>query len=87
MKQFKDVKWKSHSVVPNAIQGMLNLENGIEVSIVAGPSMYCSPKAPGYSTDDFTSFEVAFFNEDGLIGEPEGWQDVDQINKLIEKHS
>jgi hypothetical protein len=87
MKKFEDISWKQHEVIPGGIQGMLNLGNGIELSIVAGPSMYSTPKAPGYSPDDFVSFEVAIFNEDGMVGEPGGWQDKTEINDLIAKNS
>ena len=41
------------------------LDNGIELSVVAGPTMYSLPKDAGNSPDDFDKFEVAVFDQDG----------------------
>ena len=87
MKKFEDISWKQHEVIPGGIQGMLNLGNGIELSIVAGPSMYSTPKSSGELPDDFVSFEVAIFNDEGMMGEPRGWQDQTEINNLIAQNS
>jgi len=87
MKTFKDISWKQHEVITGAIQGILVLDNGIEFSIIAGPNTYSTPKAPGKSPSDFVSFEVAVFNEDGIVGDPHGWVDKTEIDILINHHS
>jgi len=87
MKKFDDIKWKAHSVIPGGVQGVLTLDNGTFFLIVAGPGLYSTPKAKGKSHNDFDSFEVAVFIDDEMSGEPGGWQDRGEINKLIEKHS
>ena len=46
-KSFKDIKWKQHRVGKGSIQGLLMLNNGIEFSVVAGPTMYSLPKDAG----------------------------------------
>ena len=44
MKTFKDVSWKQHRLGKGYIQGLLKLDNGIELSIVAGKGMYSAGK-------------------------------------------
>jgi hypothetical protein len=84
MKTFKDVKFKQHQLGAGSIQGLLMLENGTELSIVAGPGMYCTPKANGEGPEDFSSFEVAVFDKEGEMNEdPKGWQSRGDINTLI----
>ena len=84
MKTFKDITFKQHQLGAGAIQGLLMLENGIELSIVAGETMYCTPKSSGKGPEDFSSFEVAVFDENGfIIEEPKGWQSRGDINTLI----
>ena len=89
MKKFEDIKWKQHRIGKGSIQGLLMLDNGIELSIVAGPTMYSLPKDAGNSPDDFNKFEVAVFDQDGeFVGDDViGWQSRSDINKLIEKHA
>ena len=89
MKTFKDIKWKQHRVGKGSIQGLLMLDNGIEFSVVAGPTMYSLPKDEGNSPDDFDKFEVAVIGPDGKFisseqGDVLGWQSREDINKLIE---
>lgn len=43
------------------------LDNGIELSIVAGPGMYSLPRDAGNSPDDFDKFEVAVFDDGGIL--------------------
>ena len=43
-KSFKSLKWKKHRIIDGAIQGKLTLSNGIEFSVVAGPTLYSLPK-------------------------------------------
>ena len=87
MKKFKDIKWKQHKLGKGFIQGLLMLDNGIELSVVAGPGMYSLPRDAGDSPDDFDKFEVAAIDQDGkFIGDPKGWQSRSDIDELIEKH-
>ena len=88
MKKFEDIEWKQHRVGKGSIQGLLMLDNGIELSVVAGPGMYSLPKDAGNSPDDFDKFEVAIFDQDGkFIGDVEGWQSRSDINELIKIHA
>ena len=92
MKEFKDIQWKQHKIGNGSIQGLLMLDNGIELSVVAGPSMYSTPKFAGSSPDEFSSFEVAVFDTDGkFIGMDDdmvlGWQSRLDIDHLIKKYS
>ena len=91
-KSFKSLKWKKHRIIDGAIQGKLTLSNGIEFSVVAGPTLYSLPRDKGNSPDDFDKFEVAIFDQDGnFIGANEGdvmgWQSREDINKLIQIHA
>ena len=87
MKKFEDIKWKQHRLGKGFIQGLLMLDNGIELSVVAGPGMYSLPRDAGNSPDDFDKFEVAVIDQDGkFIGDPKGWQSRSDIDELIEKH-
>jgi len=96
MKTFKDVSWKQHKVGKGSIQGLLMLDNGIELSIVAGEGMYSTGKTgvrgPVDNVKDVSSFEVAIFDQDGnFIGDDHdmvfGWQSREDIDKLIQAHS
>ena len=91
-KSFKSLKWKKHRIIDGAIQGKLTLSNGIEFSVVAGPTLYSLPKDKGDSPDDFDKFEVAIFDQDGKFisskaGDVLGWQSRSDINKLIQIHA
>jgi len=44
MKTFKDIIFKQHRLGKGFIQGLLMLDNGIELSVVAGDGMYSSGK-------------------------------------------
>ena len=88
MKKFEDIKWKQHRVGKGSIQGLLMLDNGIELSVVAGPGMYSLPKDAGNSPDGFDKFEVAVIDQDGkFVGDVIGWQSREDINKLIQIHA
>lgn len=88
MKTFADIKFKKHRVIEGAIQGRLTLDNGIELSVIAGPSLYSLPRDKGNSPDDFEKFEVAVIDKEGMFigedGDVQGWQTRKQINQLIE---
>ena len=88
-KSFKSLKWKKHRIIDGAIQGKLTLSNGIEFSVVAGPTLYSLPKDKGDSPDDFDKFEVAIFDKDGEFMDDDvlGWQSREDINKLIQVHA
>lgn len=96
MKTFKDISWKQHSLDKGAIQGLLMLDNGIELSVVAGEGMYSAGKTGVReavdNVKDVSSFEVAVFDQDGnFIGNDNdmvfGWQSREDIDKLIQIHS
>ena len=88
MKTFKDVSWKQHRLGKGNIQGLLMLDNGIELSVVAGSGMYSISKGGARSAvnkvEDVSSFEVAAIDVDGeFLGDPKGWQSREDINELI----
>ena len=96
MKTFKDISWKQHKLGKGNIQGSLMLDNGIELSIVAGEGMYSAGKTgvrgPADNPEDVSSFEVAIFDQDGeFIGNDHdmvlGWQSREDIDNLIQIHS
>ncbi len=96
MKKFKDVSWKQHELGKGNIQGLLTLDNGIELSIVAGTGMYSAGKTgvrgPVDNVKDVSSFEVAIFDQDGEFIPADddmvlGWQSREDIDKLIQIHS
>ena len=94
MKTFADIKFKKHRVIKGAIQGLLTLDNGIELSVVAGSGLYSLPGGSGNydiklkGPDDVNKFEVAVIDKEGMFigedGEVQGWQSRKQINQLIE---
>ena len=88
MKTFKDISWKQHSLGKGAIQGLLMLDNGIELSVVAGEGMYSAGKTGVReavdNVKDVSSFEVMAIDVDGeFLGDPKGWQSREDINELI----
>ncbi|MDB4414437.1 hypothetical protein N9034_01335 [bacterium] len=96
MKTFKDIKFKPHKVGKGAIQGLLMLDNGIELSVVAGEGMYSTGKGGVREAinkvEDASSFEVAIFDQDGKFIPADndmvlGWQSREDIDKLIKIHS
>ena len=90
MKTFKDITFKQHKLGKGHIQGLLMLDNGIELSVVAGSGMYSTSKNGARSAvnkvEDVSSFEVAAIDADGeFFGDPKGWQSREDINnKIIE---
>ena len=96
MKTFKDVVFKQHKIGKGAIQGLLMLDNGIELSIVAGEGMYSTGKGgvreAVNKVEDASTFEVAIFDQDGKFIPADndmvlGWQSREDIDKLIQIHS
>ena len=90
MKTFKDISWKQHKLGKGNIQGLLTLDNGIELSIVAGEGMYYTGKGGVREAvdkvEDVSSFEVAVLNSEGkFVGDVKGWLGREDINNLISK--
>jgi hypothetical protein len=68
------------------------LDNGIELSVVAGKGMYSTGKNGIRSAvdkvKDVSTFEVAVIDPDGkFIGEVIGWQSRADIDTIIQLHS
>ena len=96
MKKFEDIKFKQHRLGKGHIQGLLKLDNGIELSVVAGKGMYSTGKGGVREAidkvEDASSFEVAVFDQEGkFIGADDdlvlGWQSREDINTLIKIHA
>ncbi len=96
MKTFKDITFKQHKLGKGNIQGLIMLDNGIELSVVAGTGMYSAGKTGVReavdNVKDVSSFEVAVFDQDGKFIPAEndmvlGWQSREDIDKLIQIHS
>ena len=96
MKSFKDVIFKKHRLDKGHIQGLLMLDNGIELSVVAGSGMYSAGKdgvrGAVNNVKDASSFEVAIFDQDGEFIQAEhdmvlGWQSREDIDNIIKKLS
>jgi len=90
MKSFKDISWKQHRLGKGHIQGLLTLDNGIELSVVAGTGMYSAGKTgvreAVNDVKDVSSFEVGVLNADGkFVGDVKGWLGREDINDLISK--
>jgi hypothetical protein len=88
MKTFKDITFKQHRLGKGHIQGLLMLDNGIELSVVAGSGMYSTSKNGAKSAvnnvKDVSSFEVMVIDANGkFLGDPKGWQSREDINQLI----
>ena len=92
MKAFKDITFKQHRLGKGHIQGSLMLDNGIELSVVAGSGMYSTSKNGARSAvnkvEDVSSFEVAVIDKDGeFVDDVLGWQGREDIDNLIKKLS
>jgi|TARA_B110000438_G_C15787318_1_gene639030 hypothetical protein len=88
MKTFKDITFKQHKLGKGNIQGLIMLDNGIELSVVAGTGMYSAGKngvrEAVDNVKDVSSFEVMAIDVDGeFLGDPKGWQSREDINELI----
>ena len=88
MKTFKDITFKQHRLGKGHIQGLLMLDNGIELSVVAGSGMYSTSKNGAKSAvnnvKDVSSFEVMVIDANGkFLGDPKGCQSREDINQLI----
>ncbi len=95
MKNFKNIDWKLHSLDKKSIQGILEFDNGLELSVIAGAKFYSSKigdTLPHHSK--FASFEVAVLDKDGEFitenftdenNEVIGWQSREDIDVIISK--
>ena len=66
----------------------LDKENGIVLSVVAGPNLYCSgreEKMLNPTEKDFSSFEIAIIDESKEESDFDvrGWQSREDINNII----
>ena len=93
MIQFKDLEFK-----PRGFGGegaTHTFDNGITISVQAGRGNYSTPREDLHSSDQYSSFEVAIWDEDGEWVTKDfvpdagddvlGWQDRDEINTLMDK--
>jgi hypothetical protein len=96
MKTFKDITFKQHQLGKGNIQGLLTLDNGIKLSVVAGVGAYCTSKGGVREAvdkvEDVSTFEVAIFDKDGNFIPADndlvlGWQSREDIDQLIQIHS
>ena len=96
MKNFKNIDWKFHPLDKKSIQGVIEFNNGLLLSVVAGAKFYSSKigdAAPHHSK--FASFEVAVLDSDGnfitgkftkdVNDEVIGWQSREDIDAIISK--
>ena len=95
MKNFKDISWKLHSLDKKSIQGIIEFDSGLELSVIAGAKFYSSKigdTLPHHSK--FASFEVAVLDKDGKFitekftdenNEVIGWQSREDIDAIISK--
>lgn len=88
--EFKDLKFKKHSVV-EGIQATLEIKPKVFMSVVAGEGMYSNGKTGNRAAvnkpEDVSSFEVGIIDEnlpkEDQQWEVMGWQSREDINKLI----
>ena len=93
MIQFKDLKFEPRDM--GGVGAKHTFDNGITISVQASQFNYSTPKDNLFSSDQFSSFEVAMWNEDGEWVTKDfvpdagddvlGWQDRDEINTLMDK--
>lgn len=75
-----------------SIQARETFSNGYSISVVAGDYLYSEPRESVGGPENFKSFEVAVFNEDGefctkkfadINDDVMGWVDRDEIEFLM----
>ena len=95
MKTFKDITFKQHQLGKGSIQGLLTLDNGIELSVVAGAGAYCTSKGGVREAvdkvEDVSTFEVGIIDEnldkENQEWDVQGWMSREEISKLIQEHA
>ena len=91
MIQFRDLEFEPRGF--GGVGATRTFDNGITISVQAGKGNYSTPREDLTSSDQFSSFEVAIWGEDGEFITKEffpdhnddvlGWQDRGEINALI----
>ena len=91
MIQFKDLKFEPRGF--GGVGATHTFDNGITISVQASKMNYSTPREDLTSSDDFVSFEVAMWDEDGEFITKDfvpdagddvlGWQDRGEINALM----
>ena len=89
MIKFKDLKFEPRGF--GGVGAKHTFDNGITISVQASSFNYSTPREDLTSSDQFSSFEVAIWGEDGVfitsnfIGGDEvmGWCSRDTINALM----
>tara|TARA_E500000318_G_C3477315_1_gene179012 strand:- start:41 stop:331 length:291 start_codon:yes stop_codon:yes gene_type:complete len=91
--EFKDLKFKKHSVV-EGIQATLEVKPNIFISVVAGKGMYSTGKT-GHreavsKVEDVSTFEVGIIDEnleeENQEWDVQGWMSREEISKLIKSY-
>ena len=91
MIQFRDLEFKSRGF--GGVGATQTFDKGITISVQASKVNYSTPKEDLTSPDEFSSFEVAIWGDDGefitknFTGDDDviGWQSRDEINTLMDK--
>ena len=93
MKNFKDLIFEDKQF--GGVGAHFIFDNGVEISVQAGEFPYCSPRVSGLHYNEYTSFEVALFFEDGefstkgILGESfdegdvVGWASPERIDEIM----
>ena len=91
MIQFKDLKFEPRGF--GGVGATHTFDNGITISVQASKINYSTPREDLTSSDQFSSFEVAIWGEDGEFVTKEfvpdagddvlGWQGRGEINALM----
>ena len=88
-KTFADLDFHAHRTTKNAIQAKLDLDNGIQISVVSHKDK--QPSFGGlYGDASNGTYEVAVFQGDNFVplsvaDDVIGWQTKDDINDLMGK--
>ncbi len=91
--EFKDLKFKKHSVV-EGIQATLEIKPNVFISVVAGKGMYSTGKtghrAAVSKVEDVSTFEVGIIDEnldkENQEWDVRGWMNREEINELIKSY-
>ena len=89
MIQFRDLEFKPRGF--GGVGATQTFDKGITISVQASKVNYSTPKEDLTSPDEFSSFEVAVWGDDGefitknFTGDDDviGWQSRDEINTLL----
>tara|TARA_B110000495_G_C23025485_1_gene609308 strand:- start:401 stop:784 length:384 start_codon:yes stop_codon:yes gene_type:complete len=87
LSSFDDLDFTPHRSTDNGIQARLNLDHGIEISVVAHNDS--QPQFGGlYGDASKGTYEVAVFHDNNMIplssaDDVLGWQTADQLNELM----